>query len=89
MRTYEIVVIVKAGSDADRKKVMDFVKGLLKGTKIVKEEDLGSKALAYPIQHELTGHYYDLVVEGELVPADFEKRMMENTEVLRQLVLKK
>lgn len=88
MRSYQLVVVVRAGSESERKKTVDFVKGLLKGLKITKEEDLGSKALAYQIKHELTGHYYSFVVEGDMIPVDFEKRMMENNDVLRQLVIR-
>jgi len=88
MRSYEIVLVVKTGSDADRKKTVSWVTDLLKGLK-TKEEDMGSKALAYKIKHELSGHYYKLTVEGEKLPADFEKRLIENESLLRHLVLRK
>ena len=88
MRSYEIVLVVKTGSDTERKKVVSFVTDLLKGMKVVKEEDLGSKALTYKIKHELSGHFYDLTVEGEMIPADFEKKVLENQAVLRHLVLR-
>lgn len=89
MRAYEIVFVVKTGSDTERKKIVDFVKGLLKGVKLTKEDDLGSKALAYKIKGELSGHYYNIVVEGDLNVSDFEKKVLENNAVLRHLVLKK
>ena len=89
MRSYEIVFVVKTGSEAERKKTVEWVKALLKGVNITKEEDLGSKALAYKIEGELSGHYYKLVVEGDMLPADFEKKILENEAVLRHLVLKK
>ena len=89
MRSYQVVLVVKTGSDDARKKVMGWVKDLLKGVKVTKEEDLGSKALAYKIKHELSGHFYELTVEAETIPADFEKKLLENDEILRFLVLRK
>ncbi|HYK08757.1 MAG TPA: 30S ribosomal protein S6 [Candidatus Eisenbacteria bacterium] len=88
MRSYEIVLVVKTGSDTERKKIVSFVTDLLKGMKVVKEEDLGSKALAYKIKHELSGHFYNLTVEGDMIPSDFEKKVLENQAVLRHLVLR-
>lgn len=88
MPSYQIVFIVRTGSDAERTKSVDFVKGLLKGLKVTKEEDLGSKALAYKIKGQLQGHYYELHVEGAM-PMDFERKIMENDVILRQLVLRK
>lgn len=87
MRSYQVVLVLKTGSEAERNKTLDFVKGLLKGTKI-KEEDLGSKALAYKIKGELSGHFYDLKVEAETIPADFERKIIENDTILRHLVLR-
>ncbi|HSD98160.1 MAG TPA: 30S ribosomal protein S6 [Patescibacteria group bacterium] len=89
MRSYQIVFVVKTGSDAERKKSVSFVTDLLKGTKITKEEDLGSKALAYKIKHEQSGHFYELTVEAETLPAGFERKLMENDNLLRHLVLRK
>lgn len=89
MRSYQIILVVKTGSEGERKKVVSFAKDLLKGLKVTKEEDLGSKALAYKIKHELSGHFYDLTVEGDVIPADFERKLLENEAVLRNLVLKK
>lgn len=87
MPSYQIVFVIKTGSDADRKKTVEWVKSLLKGMKVTKEEDLGSKALSYRIRHELSGHYYNLLAEG-IVPTDFEKKVLENDVVLRHLVLR-
>ncbi len=89
MRSYEIVFIVKTGSESERAKIVEWVKGLLKGLAITKEEDLGSKALAYKIRGELSGHYYHVIAEGDIMPSDFDKKILENEQVLRHLVLKK
>lgn len=89
MRTYELVVVVKPSlSESERAKLMDTVKSWLKGVKVTKEEDLGSKALAYRIGQDLTGHYFDLQLQAEAIAKDFEKRLLENESVLRHLLLR-
>lgn len=89
MRSYQVILVIKTGSEDARKKVVGWVKDLLKDTKVTKEEDLGSKALAYKIKHELSGHFYELTVEAETMPSDFERKLMENDSILRHLVLRK
>lgn len=89
MRTYELVLVASSDlSEADRKKLLETVKSWLKGVKVTKEDDWGSKALAYAIKGQLQGHYYDLHLEGEAVPSDFEKRLLDSDEVLRHLLLR-
>ena len=89
MRNYQLVLVLKPSlSESDRKKALEAVKTLLKGLKVTKEEDLGSKALAYKIQGELTGHYFDLQLEGENLPQGFEKKLQENSDILRHLLLR-
>ena len=89
MRSYQVILVVKTGSEDARKKVVAWATSLLKGLKVTKEEDLGSKALSYKIKGELSGHYYGLTVEGDVFSADFERKLLENNEVLRHLVLRK
>jgi small subunit ribosomal protein S6 len=94
MRTYELVLVVKPSiKEADRKKLLEQVKGWLGKIKISKEEDWGQKALAYPIKKEDSGHYYQLFLEGDStdssgLPADFETRLIQNNDVLRHLLLR-
>jgi len=89
MRTYQLVLVVSSElSEANRTKLLDTVKAWLKGVKVTKEEDLGSKALSYKINGEQQGHYYDLQLEAETVPADFEKRLLDNSSVLRHLLMR-
>jgi small subunit ribosomal protein S6 len=89
MRTYELVLVLKSSvKEADRKKLLEQVKGWLDKVKVTKEDDWGQKALAYPIKKEDSGHYYQLQLEGELVPADFETRVIQNNDVLRHLLLR-
>src|SRR5882672_723989 len=97
MRTYELVVVMKSSvKEADRKKLLEQVKGWLGKIKITKEDDWGQKALAYPIKKEDSGHYYQLFLEGDpstdsgeaTLPADFETRLIQNNDVLRHLLLR-
>ncbi len=64
------------------------IKVLLKDLKIVKENEVGQKTLAYKIKRETSGFYFDFVLEGETVPADFEKKLLENENILRHLLLR-
>ena len=89
MRTYELVLVVKPSvKEADRKKLLEQIKGWLGKITITKEEDWGQKALAYPIKKEDAGHYYQLFLEGETFPTDFETRVLQNNSVLRHLLLR-
>lgn len=90
MRLYDLVLVLKTSlSEADRKKVIDSVKGWLGDVKIANEEDWGQKPLAYPIKHEHAGYYTLLKLEGEAgVPTDLETRILRNDSVLRHLLLR-
>lgn len=90
MRTYDLVLVLKTTlSEAQRKKLLDSVKTWLKSVKIEKEADWGQKVLSYSIKHQPAGYYvaYSLSTE-ESVPADFEKRLITNEEVLRHLLVR-
>ena len=89
MRTYDVALVLKTTlSEADRKKVLQSVKDILKGTKIAKEDDWGEKALAYQIKRQTTGAYFVLSVEGESIPSDFEKKLFANENIIRHLVVR-
>ncbi len=89
MRNYELVLVLRpALKEADKKKLLDTVKGWIGGLKITKEEDLGTKTLAYPIKKETSGLYIDLILEGENVPLDLEKRVNANDNIIRHLLLR-
>jgi ribosomal protein S6 len=89
MRTYELVLVVKPSvKEAERKKLLEQVKGWLGKITVTKEEDWGQKALAYPIKKEDAGHYIQLFLEGETFPTDFETRVLQNNSVLRHLLLR-
>jgi ribosomal protein S6 len=89
MRSYELILVAKTSlTDALRKKLITGVKTLLKDLKIVKENEVGLKTLAYKIKREANGFYFDFILEGENVPADFEKKLLENDNILRHLLLR-
>ena len=80
MRSYELILIGKGSlSDALRKKLVAGVKALLGDLKIVKENEVGLKSLAYKIKRETSGFYWDFVLEGETVSMDFEKKRFQSS----------
>jgi ribosomal protein S6 len=89
MRSYELILVTKTSlTDTLRKKLVADVKALLKDLKIVKENEVGSKTLAYKIKREANGFYHDFALEGENVPQNFEKKLLENDNILRHLLLR-
>lgn len=90
MRKYELVVVLKSAlKEEDRKKMLDSIKSWLKDNKITKEEDWGSKVLAYPIKHEEAGYYYDFLLETETaIPEGFEKKLLSHDSILRHLLVR-
>lgn len=91
MRTYELVLVLKTSlSETQHKKLIDTIKGWLKGLKIVKEEQLGQKPLSYPIKKEIAGVFLDWSLEAESsIPQDFEKKLFANEDVLRHLLIRR
>ncbi len=88
MRIYELVLVMHPKlAEADRKKLLTTVKAWVGDMKVAKEDDWGSKALKYPIKKELTGHYFDLMLEG-MVPLDLEKRIINQENILRHLLIR-
>lgn len=90
MRNYDLVLVIKPSlSEADRKKLIESVKGLVKDAKITKEEDWGQKPLSYKIKKELAGYYVLMQLESEVgLGADMEKKLINNEDILRHLLLR-
>lgn len=89
MRTYELVLVLKSGlKDADRKKVLDGIKSWLGKVKFSKEEEMGQKPLSYPIKKEASGFFQSFVFEADTIPGDLEKRILNEGEVLRHLLIR-
>jgi ribosomal protein S6 len=89
MRSYELILVVSPSlTDVLRKKLMASVRAMLKDLKITKETEVGQKTLAYKIKKNTNGFYFDLFLEGENIPADFDKKILENDKILRYLLLR-
>lgn len=90
MRKYSLTLVLKASlNEAKRKKLLETVKAMIKTAKFSKEEELGEKELAYPINRETKGFYTNFLFESEQdFAADFGKRLSTNEDVLRFLFLK-
>lgn len=84
-----MLVIKTSLSEAERKKLLSSIKDMIKDMKVT-EEELGQKPLAYKIKRELAGIYHIFHIESEKgITADFEKRLLNNENILRHLLLRK
>lgn len=91
MRVYELVMVLRSSlSEVQRKKLVETVKTWLGEVKVKKEDEWGQKPLSYPIKKEVSGFYLDFLVEAsEGIPADLEKRLLTNENILRHLLLRR
>ena len=84
-----MILVTKASlTEVLRKKLIAGIKVLLGDLKVIKENEVGLKTLAYKINKETSGYYFDFSLEGENVPADFDKKLLENDNILRYLILR-
>ncbi len=89
MRLYELALVLRTKlSEKDRQKVLDQIKDWLKDVKVTNVEELGQKPLAYPIKKENAGYYAVLHLEGENLPGDVERRILQSEDVLRHLLIR-
>ncbi|MEK7517784.1 MAG: 30S ribosomal protein S6 [Patescibacteria group bacterium] len=90
MRSYELVLILKKSlSETQQKKIVEAIKGLLKGANFLKESELGQKTLSYPIKRETVGIYFDWVFDMQLIPSELEKKLLEDEGILRHLLIRR
>lgn len=90
MRIYDLVVVFRPSvTETARKKLLDTVKGWIKDTKITKEETWGLKALSYRIKKETSGFFSILHLEADKIPMDFEKRILEQENIIRHLLIRR
>ncbi len=91
MRVYELALVFRPSlTEAQRKKILETVKGWLKEVRIVKEDHAGLKALTYKIKHETSGFFSFLSLEAkESIPLDFEKRLLAAEDIIRHLLVRK
>ncbi len=89
MRTYELALVFRPSlTEEKRKKLLTTIKGMLKDAKIENELEWGQKALAYQIKHEKIGFYHILSLVTEIIPSDFEKKLLVSEEILRHLLVR-
>lgn len=87
-----VLVMRPSLKEAERKELLETVKGWLGKIKVAKEDDWGQKALSYPIKKENAGYYYKWDLETasveEGIPTDFETKVIRNDGVIRHLLLR-
>jgi small subunit ribosomal protein S6 len=91
MRTYEITLIFPEREE-EYSSGIEFVRNELGkiNASIVKEDDMGERALAYPVKKETRGHYacFTAEMEPEKV-ADLDKSFKLNNSIIKFLFIKK
>ena len=87
--TYSLTLVLRSTlKEGDREKITKKIKESFDKAKI-EEKDLGQKALAYPIKKEVSGYFITMKIETDVVvPADFEKKLLLNDDILRHLFIK-
>lgn len=91
MRTYEAMCVFRTEDDVFTrgKDVVREELTKLDG-KILKEEDMGQRSLAYPINNANQAHYYYFVVDMDPDKAhQIEQALKLKTELLRFLMIRK
>ncbi len=92
MKKYEIMFIVRPTLDeASIKKAFEDMKKVLTDNKakILEEQEMGQKDLAYEMKKHKTGYYFLLVVEAESEAiSEFNRIANINEDVIRSLVTK-
>ncbi len=87
---YNLTLVLRSSlKDTERKKVIDGIKSQLTKAKIA-EKEWGQKVLSYPIKKEISGVFHNWVIESEdIIPKDFEKKLIGNDNILRHLLLRR
>ena len=90
MRKYEAMCVFRADAETFKQGVETVRQELVDlGATIDREEDMGQRTLAYPIQKELQGHYYYFVVDMDPEVAHrTEKPMRLKKELLRFMMVR-
>lgn len=92
MNKYEIMFIVKSDiEEGTINQIADNLKKVLtdKNAKIIDEQKLGQKDLAYEIQKYKTGYYFLFIVEADSSAInEFNRVVGINEDILRHLVVK-
>lgn len=87
--TYNLTLVLRSSlKDTERKKIIEGIKALIGKAKIA-EKEWGQKVLSYPIKKEVSGVFLNWNIDSDIViPSDFEKRLLNNDNILRHLLLR-
>lgn len=87
---YNLTLVLRSSlKEAEHKKLLEGIKALVGKAKIT-EKSWGQKVLSYPIKREVSGLFLSWNIDSEnVVPLDFEKKLLNNDNVLRHLLLRK
>lgn len=86
---YNLTLVLRSSlKDTERKKLLEGIKALIGKAKVV-EKEWGQKVLAYPIKKEVSGVFLSWNIDSDsIIPSDFEKKLLNNENVLRHLLLR-
>ncbi len=91
-RTYEVMYIVDTGiNDDDVARLSENLTQIVtdQGGTVTKNENMGRRQLAYPINRKAEGHYMLLEIDGSGKEiAELERRMRVNDQVMRYLTVR-
>lgn len=93
MASYETVYVLRQDLEATKgKKIHQKLSDVIgrHGGKLLDQKDLGPKNLAYVIQRQTKGHFFQINFEGEgkMIP-ELEKNLRLSEEVLRFLTVRR
>jgi len=86
---YQLTLVLRSSlKEAEQKKLLEGIRSQLEKAKIT-EKIWGQKALSYPIKKEVSGFYLNWNIDSEgVVPGDFERKLFNNDDILRHLLLR-
>ncbi len=88
MRNYKLIVVLKGDITKDKKQKMLENIQTWAGAVDTKVSELGEKKLAYTIKREKKGDYVALNFNSENIAVDFEKRLINQDDILRHLMIR-
>lgn len=92
MRSYEIMFIVRPNKEVtELKNIVTEFETILKDNKVkvVKNQDMGQKELAYTIETHKTGYYYLYNIEASVEAIkEIDRLMRINENIIRYIILK-
>ena len=86
---YNLTLVLKSTlKDTEKKDLLKKVKELFGKAKIT-EKDLGQKALAYPIEKQVSGVYINMIIESEIaLGKDIDNKLNKEPSIIRYLFIR-